>query len=182
VKRSTGFAFIAGGLLLIAAAVFTLQGSSSAADTAGNGEIPVAPEKGAFAPDFSLKSVSGETVHLSDFQGKVVLVNFWAVWCPPCRQEMPAIQNVHENYGDQVVVLAVNAGDTRQDAAAFMEELGLTFDVVLDSDLEIEERYRVRGLPSTFFIDPEGIIQIQHIGFMEESLLMGYLADMGVKE
>jgi peroxiredoxin len=178
VKRSTALAFIAGGLLLIAAAVFTLQGAG--ADESG-GDIQTAPEKGAFAPEFSLKSVSGETVQLSDFQGKVVLVNFWAVWCPPCRQEMPAIQNIHENYGDQVVVLGVNAGDTQRDALGFMDELGLTFEVLLDSTYDVEDLYRVRGLPSTFFIDANGVIQIQHIGFMEESLLMGYLAEMGIK-
>lgn len=181
-KRSTALAFIAGGVLLIAAAVFTLQGTSADGSGSSLTDIQTAPEKGAFAPEFALKSVSGETVHLSDFQGKVVLVNFWAVWCPPCRQEMPAIQNVHENYGDKVVVLGVNAGDTRQDALDFMDSLGLTFDVVLDSNYEVEDLYRVRGLPSTFFIDSNGVIQIQHIGFMEESLLMGYLTDMGVKE
>jgi peroxiredoxin len=182
VKRSTGLAFIAGGILLIAAAVFTLQGTSTNASGSTTADLQTAPEKGAFAPEFALKSVSGDTVHLSDFRGKVVLVNFWAVWCPPCLQEMPAIQNVHENYGEQVVVLGVNTGDTRQDALRFMDDLGLSFDVVLDSNYEVENLYRVRGLPSTFFIDPNGVIQIQHIGFMEESLLMGYLAEMGVKE
>lgn len=179
-NRKAALAFIVGGILLIAAAVFTLQ-TNNAGGSDDPGDLQVAPEKGAIAPDFSLESVSGETVYLSDFQGKVVLVNFWAVWCPPCRQEMPAIQNVHEEYGDQIVVLGVNAGDTREDAIAFIEELGLTFDVVLDSTYEVEDRYRVRGLPSTFFIDQNGVIQIQHIGFMEEGVLLGYLDEMGIK-
>lgn len=181
-NRKAALAFIAGGILLIAAAIFSLQSNQNAHNQQGSSSnIPIAPEKGAIAPDFSLESVSGEIVHLSDFKGKVVLMNFWAVWCPPCRQEMPSIQNVHESYGDQVVVLAVNAGDTKEDASAFMDELELTFEVVLDSNLEVEEQFRVRGLPSTFFIDQDGVIQILHIGFMEESLLMGYLDEMGVK-
>jgi thiol-disulfide isomerase/thioredoxin len=177
-KRKSALVFILGGFLLIIAAGFMVLNPGT--DSSGPEQISTAPEIGAFAPDFSLLSVNDEIVQLSDYRGKVVLINFWAVWCPPCRQEMPSIQQVSEQYPDDLVVLAVNTGDSKEDAVKFIEEFGLTFEIVLDQDYSIEGLFRVRGLPSTFFVDEQGIIQVTHIGFMEHSLLEGYLDQMGV--
>jgi thiol-disulfide isomerase/thioredoxin len=169
------------GLVLIGVSLLAFSGSDEVDTTEGDG-ISVAPEQGALAPNFTLETVYGDTVQLSDFQGKVILLNFWAVWCPPCLEEMPSIQKVHERFGDQLVVLAVNAGDSREDALSFRETYRLSFETLLDSENKVESQYRVRGLPTTFFIDEQGIIQITHIGFMEESQLAGYLTEMGVTE
>jgi thiol-disulfide isomerase/thioredoxin len=204
-KRAIALLSIGIGVLLIAASIFVFRGeaegdsflnlrdgnsknredqNTTTADgpDEGNENIPTAPQTGAYAPNFTLESTSGHIVQLSDYQGKVVLLNFWAVWCPPCREEMPAIQSVHESYGDQLVVLSVNAGDTRADTIDFLNSLGLTFETVLDSDNKVDDQYRVRGIPTTFFIDQQGIIQFLHVGNMSESQITGYLADMGLPD
>lgn len=187
--RKKALVFIGIGILLISTAVVVSAGGfeeiklldlSLAGNSSANGGPEAAPEKGSLAPDFALELISGESVTLSDYQGKVVLLNFWAVWCPPCRQEMPSFQSIHERYGDEIVILGINAGDSRADAASFVQEFGLTFDILLDSRSEVEFLYRVRGLPTTFLIDPQGVIQILHIGYLEERQLMGYLSDMGI--
>ena len=126
---------------------------------------PPLPRSGYPAPDFTLETLEGKTVTLSDLHGEVVLINFWATWCPPCRAEMPAIQKVYEEYRDQgFTVLAVNQRENPGRVVAFMDELGLTFPVPMDRDGRVFERYRVNALPSTFFVDRAGIIQDVTIG------------------
>jgi cytochrome c biogenesis protein CcmG, thiol:disulfide interchange protein DsbE len=130
---------------------------------------------GFLAPDFLLKDPQGETFQLAELAGQPVLVNLWASWCPPCRAEMPAMQRVYEEYQAQgFVILAVNATD--QDnlnaANAFVESLGLTFPILLDPSGEVSAAYEVRALPSSFFIDREGIIREVVVGGpMSEALL-----------
>ena len=177
-KNGALFFILVGISLIVAAGFFVMQPE---AEKSVPGEIPTAPEINAYAPDFSLSSLNDDVVHLSDYQGKVVLLNFWAVWCPPCRQEMPDIQQAFEQYGSDLVVLSVNAGDSKVDAIDFKDEYSLTFEIVLDSDYAVQDLFRVRGLPTTFFIDSEGIIQVVHIGFMDDSQLDGYLDQVGVK-
>ncbi|MDA1330483.1 MAG: TlpA disulfide reductase family protein [Chloroflexi bacterium] len=127
------------------------------------------------APDFTLNTMSGGTVTLSDLRGQAVLLNLWASWCLPCRAEMPAMQRVYERYRDQgFVVLAVNV--TNQDqigaARAFVEEMGVTYPIALDVDGEVSRLYNLQALPSSFFIDPQGVIQEVIIGGpMAEALL-----------
>ncbi len=124
------------------------------------------PEVGAFAPDFSLTSLDGEQVRLSDYRGKPVILNFWATWCPPCRAEMPALEEIWQQYGEGgVVVLGVDQGESPQLVTQFArEEIPVTFPILLDIDQSIGDGYWVRSLPSTFFIDTDGVIQEIHIG------------------
>lgn len=130
---------------------------------------------GFLAPDFSLDTMQGETIRLADLRGQGVIINLWASWCGPCRAEMPAMQNVYEDFKDQgFTILAVNA--TNQDnlaaARAFVEELGLSYPILLDVNGETSDLYNLRALPSTFFIDREGRIQEVIIGGpMAEALL-----------
>lgn len=140
----------------------------------------VAPIKGAIAPDFTLTSLSGEEVSLSDFRGQPVLVNFWATWCGPCRLEMPAIQDRYQMHQPDLVVLAVNLAESAEQVSEFVDELGLTFDPLLDADGSIFELYQVLGYPSSYFIDPDGIIQAVHIGFMTEGQLDENIALIGI--
>ncbi len=118
------------------------------------------------APDFTLPALSGETLRLSDFRGKVVLLNFWATWCVPCRQEMPTIEALYQRYKDRgLEVVAVNL-DKRStaDVEAFVKEVQVTFRVVLDPEWTIMQAYRVRGLPTTFLIDRAGNIVAREMG------------------
>jgi peroxiredoxin len=132
------------------------------------------------APDFQLVSLSGETVRLSDLRGIPVLVNFWATWCGPCLLEMPAIQSRYDRHQSEFAVLAVNYDEPIEQVRPYVDQLGLTFDVLLDPAGEVQRLYRVRGYPTTYLVDAEGVIRIQHIGLMSEEQLDRYLAHMGV--
>ena len=126
---------------------------------------PPAPQAGFAAPDFTLETRDGETANLADLRGQVVLLNFWATWCPPCRAEMPAIQDVYDGYRDQgFTVLAVDVGEGEAQVAAFADEGGFTFPILMDRDGTVSRRYQVRAMPSTFFIDQEGVIREVTLG------------------
>lgn len=152
-------------LLLIAGAAWTWASAVPASATTG-GKIP-SPREGFVAPDFTLDTLGGDPVTLSDLRGRVVVINLWASWCPPCRAEMPALQAAHEADKDRgLVILAVDMTyqDSVDDAAAFVEELGLTFPVLLDRDGTVARQYLLRALPSTYFVGPDGIIRQATIG------------------
>ncbi|MGH2581636.1 MAG: peroxiredoxin family protein, partial [Anaerolineales bacterium] len=120
------------------------------------------PAEGFLAPDFTLETLAGDQVTLSGLRGQVVLVNLWASWCGPCRAEMPAIQQIYEQYRDRgFTVLGVNLTnqDSRAAAQAFVDEFGLTFPILLDTDGSVAAAYRLRSLPSSYFIDRNGVIQ-----------------------
>jgi len=136
-----------------------------AAATTG-GLIP-SPREGFLAPDFTLDLLGRGQVTLSELRGKGVVINLWASWCPPCRAEMPAIQRVYEKTRERgLEVLAVNTTfqDSERAAAGFVQELGLTFPVPLDRSGTVSRQYQLRALPSTFFVDREGIIRKVIIG------------------
>ena len=143
---------------------------------------PASPRQGFAAPDFTLDLLGGGEVTLSDLRGKPVVVNLWASWCPPCRAEMPAIQKVYQDYKDLgLVVLGVNTTnqDSEADAAAFVRDYGLTFPIPLDRDGSVSVRYALRGLPTTFFIDREGIIRSVVVGGpMSEAVIRSNVEDL----
>ncbi|MDR7870245.1 MAG: TlpA disulfide reductase family protein [Tissierellaceae bacterium] len=107
-------------------------------------------------PDFTLENLEGEEVSLSDFRGKIVLVNFWASWCYWCDVEMPDLNKL-SNENDDLVVLAVNVKEDKETARKYIEEKGLDFEVVLDTDGKIATQYMIEGLPNSYFVDEEGI-------------------------
>jgi peroxiredoxin len=116
-------------------------------------------EVGDKAPDFQLQTLDGKVVKLSDYHGKVVLINFWATWCQPCRTEMPDLQKVYESWrGRGLEVLAVNIAETPVAVQAFKKELGLTFPILLDSQKEVTKLYKVGPIPTSFFVDESGKI------------------------
>lgn len=129
------------------------------------GQAP-APQTGFPAPDFSLERLnSEETVSLSDLRGQVLLLNFWATWCPPCRAEMPAIQTVYDRYREQgFTVLAIDLQESDRQVTNFITQMGLTFPVLMDRDGAVFDAYRVRALPSTFFVDRAGIVRQVTVG------------------
>ncbi len=140
-----------------------------------------AARRGQVAPDFSLETLTGETLRLSDFRGRPVLLNFWNSWCPPCRTEMPELQQVQETLGDRVAILAVNLlyqEDRLEDVYAFVREQGLTFPVLLDRDGRVVTDYRVGSLPTSFFIDAEGKIYLVQVGPMTRAFIESILREM----
>jgi peroxiredoxin len=134
-----------------------------------------APQKGFPAPDFELPNIDGETSRLSDLHGQAVLINLWATWCPPCREEMQTIEKVYKEYKDQgFVVLAVNMTyqDDSRKIEHFVAEQNLTFPILLDESGDMANDYQMRSLPTSFFIGRDGVINEVVIGGpMAEALL-----------
>ncbi len=133
--------------------------------TGCSGESNQSPQIGKTAPDFKLDSLDGQSISLSNLRGKPVLINFWATWCSPCRDEMPYIQAVYDEWSDKgLVVLAINVGESPSQVEKFMESQHLSLLVLLDTKRAAAQEYNIRGIPTTFFIDKDGIIQDKIIG------------------
>lgn len=139
--------------------------------TADTGAGNPGPGVGRVAPDFSLPLVDGGTFSLAAQRGKPVVLNFWATWCGPCQRELPAIQRAAEHYGEDVVFVGVDQGETAEAVQRYVDKLGLTFEIPMDGDGEIGFQYNVKGLPTTFFIDREGIIRSYWMGEMNSMTL-----------
>ena len=108
-------------------------------------------------PEFSLTTPEGKKISLKDFRGKTVFLNFWATWCVPCREEMPAMEKLYQEFkNNNFVVLAINVKDRKQEAIAFIKELKLTYPVALDPEAEVAQLYGAWGLPTTYLIGPKG--------------------------
>lgn len=163
-KKNQSRILSAGILLLGALWILASAGVNSSAPVGAPGS---GPEVGLTAPDFTLELMSGGQVSLSSLRGNAVVINFWASWCGPCRAEMPAIENIYNEYKQQgLVVLAVNATiqDSLIEAQAFVTQYGLTFPILLDSDGTVSNAYRLSGLPTTYFIGRDGVIKKINIG------------------
>lgn len=134
-----------------------------------------APRQGFKAPDFTLQTLEGQTVTLSSLRGKAVLINLWASWCPPCKSEMPAFEQVYKDYKDQgFEILAVNATnqDTLSNARDFVAQNQLTFPILVDSEGKVSQIYQLRSLPTSFFVDKNGVIRDVIVGGpMSDALL-----------
>jgi peroxiredoxin len=182
-SRRVAWLTAAGGLLLglgIGLALFATPLPSSSAADAATQEPVVAPIVDSLAPDFELETVDGDLVRLSDLRGEVVALNFWATWCAPCRLEMPDLQARADAYGDRLTVLGVNFDETAEEVDAFRQDVGVRFPLLLDPGGEVQRLYRVLGYPTTFFIDSEGVIRIQHLGLMSAEQIDQYLEELGL--
>jgi thiol-disulfide isomerase/thioredoxin len=163
--------------LLVAVLAFagcvTITGDETATDTSTTSNpvpsttVGVAPRVGYMAPGFELENLDGQTVSLESLRGRYVMLNFWATWCGPCRYEIPFIQEVYEDpaWSDsEVIIAAVNYGESAALVEEFMEFFGLDFMVLLDSDELTARAYNISGIPTTFFIDKDGIIKDIKLG------------------
>jgi peroxiredoxin len=146
------------------------------------------PEKRA-APDFVLPDMNGQVVRLSQLKGKVVMLNVWATWCPPCRKEMPTLETLYRKMQTvDFMMLAVSQDvDGKTTVVPYLKESGLTFPVLLDVNGEVGRKYGVTGYPETFIIDRGGAIVHHHIGYNDWSqpaveAALRRLADQGVWE
>lgn len=118
------------------------------------------PSVGNPAPDFTLTSINGTKVTLSDYQGRVVLLNFWASWCSPCRSEMPSMERLHQTLGDEdFVIIAINIdGGVTDKVREFITQNGYTFEILHDKDQIVAEPYGVRAIPTSYIIDKNGTV------------------------
>ena len=125
------------------------------------------PVRSLISNDFKLKDLDGKTAALSDFRGKVVFIDFFATWCPPCRQSIPAVEDLHNKYKDNpnVVFLGINVGEEEQKVKDFAKESGITYKVLL-GDKNVMASYKIRSIPSFFVIDARGNISNKHVGYM----------------
>jgi len=122
--------------------------------------------EGQTAPDFALKSSTGENLRLSEYRGDVVMINFWATWCGPCRQEMPLLDELYTRY-ERVGfnLLGVNIDDDSRRAMQMIDELGVNFPVLFDSRKEVSKLYEVEAMPVTVLVDREGTVRYVHHGY-----------------
>lgn len=149
------------GLKVIVLIVLTL-GLLMTGCSSGTNQQPVI---GKPAPNFKLQSLDGQSISLSDFRGKPVLINFWATWCGPCRIEMPYLQQIYEEWhGKGMVVLTINIGESSSQIKEFMQSQGLSLPVLLDKGGSVAQKYNILGIPTTFFLDKDGVIQDKIIG------------------
>lgn len=141
----------------------------------GSRAAALVPEIDAPALDFTLDNLDGESLTLSNLRGQNVLINFWATWCGPCRQEMPMLQAAAERYAPDLVILAVNIGEEPWRVKKFVYELGLSFEILMDEGNQVQDLYRVQAYPTTYLIDAAGVIRAQHVGLLSETQLEKYL-------
>lgn len=173
------------GLLGYAVYDFTAD-KSSAGDTSVDTEVgevgegsEVGLNKGNIAPNFELETLDGETVNLKDYRGEKVIVNFWATWCPPCREEMPDMQKFHEEH--DAAILAVNLTETEQSKSqidSFLEEYGITFTVLSDADSNVSALYSASALPTSYLINTKGEVHNIAIGALTYEMMVQAFDEM----
>lgn len=172
-KKSNGQLWVMLALIVIIIAVIVLLpscGNRSAKGGASQSDSTTLVKVGDPAPDFSVALFDGSHLTLSELRGKVVLLNFWATWCPPCRQELTRVQKdlIDRFAGRDFLFLPVSRGEKRSDVAAFREKTGYTFPMGLDSTRTIYDRYATNFIPRNYLIDRDGQIITATIGYSPE--------------
>ena len=164
-RQINNLLFAAGGLLLILAVVFMLSDRPSSQ--------PVEQARvGKSLADFSLPDINGETVQLSDYAGKVVLINAWATWCPPCIAEMPDLHAYYQAHKDDgFVILAINGGESAEVVAAFATQNGLTFPVLVDPTTRFLTSLGITSYPTSILVGSDGVVQAVHVGLFTPQAL-----------
>ncbi len=167
------------GILLVATStIFILRNRPQAS------ELSTVPIKiRAPAPQLTLKDIQGVSRSLADYRGQVVLVNLWATWCPPCKEEMPTLQGFYDAHKeDGFVIIAINDGDPKADVLKFVEDYALTFPVWLDPTyIATEKAFNTLNLPTSFVIDREGTIQLTWVGGISAQMLEKHVTPLIVE-
>lgn len=135
--------------------------------------------QGSAAPDFTLPDLNGTDVALSSFRGKVVLLNFFATWCPPCNAELPDLLTLYADYQTRgLEIVAVDQAEARDTVARFVDENEVPFTVLLDAKATVSRQYNVRAIPRSLFIDADGVIVIDHLGYMDDEQMRAYVKQL----
>jgi thiol-disulfide isomerase/thioredoxin len=170
------------GLIVLAAIVGTLFAVDRALSDSSAGPLDhTHPQIGKAAPLFALKDGDGSLHRLDDYRGRVVWINFWATSCGPCRRELPEIQRLATEIGDQrLVVLEVNQQESVGNAQDYWREIGLHLPILFDSNGDVSQQYRLQGLPYSFFIDEDGVLRSIKSGFLSADEMRARLAEVGL--
>lgn len=137
----------------------------------GGETLTEAPVAGYLAPGFTLNSTLGEQISLVDYRGQPVVLNFWATWCPPCRAEMPLFQEASVKYNGRATVLGVDQGEPQSIVSDFGNALSITYPLLVDQDNSVNRNYGVAALPTTIFIDGEGVVREVFTGIVSQAVL-----------
>lgn len=180
-KTSTPYLILIGlGLILLGiAGILWLPARTSAVNL--RDELSIRPAAVNYAaPELTLTDLTGAEVSLAGMQGQVVLVNLWATWCPPCKEEMPTLQAYYDDHkAEGFVIAAINDGDPRQDVIEFVEDYRLTFPVWLDPTYSATERaFNALNLPSSFVIDRQGVVRLRWVGAVTTKTLEEYVTPL----
>lgn len=142
---------------------------------------PQRPKVGEVAPDFALIDARDGTVRkLSDYRGKAIVLNWYASWCGPCKSEIPGFQEASEALSETVTFIGVDYRESREKAVGILDELSATYPALLDSDGKVGEHYRATGLPTTYFLDSEGVVRAIRIGEVKSQDLISNLAKVNI--
>ena len=160
---------IVGGL----SAIFWMSSQTAAPrETTNSYGAPALAKQGGTVTDFTIGSLDGDPIALADYEGDVIIMNFWATWCPPCRAEMPGINRFYEAYKDDgLVVLAINEEESAETVRPFIQSNEFSFPILLDIEGRVAQQYSTRSFPTTFIIDREGVIQHVQTGEISEDEL-----------
>jgi cytochrome c biogenesis protein CcmG, thiol:disulfide interchange protein DsbE len=169
VKRGLWNLLIGVALLVGFAWIWAGRVPSSAA--ANGAALSPAPAVGHPAPEFALRSATGESISLAALRGRPVVLNFWATWCPPCRAEAPELQSASLRYAGQVAVIGVDQSEPASTVQTYTAQQGLTYPSPLDENGQVSQAYGVHALPTTFFIDRDGLIRQIYVGPLSGPLL-----------
>ena len=166
-------------LLAVSVLLCGCGGKTAAPDTNQPDNASTTPAENPMAvPDFTVYDEDSQPVMLSDFLGKPIVLNFWASWCGPCKQEMPGFQKVYEELGGEVNFVMVDVGEHMDEALAFLKTTDYTFPVYFDVNNSASYAYQVSSIPTTYFIDAEGNLVTYQVGTMEESTLRAAIAQI----
>ncbi len=155
---------------------YSIDKQEDVAITEQNKQENVSLEIGRIAPDFILQDIYGKKITLSQFAGnKPVILNFWATWCPPCKEEMPLLQKYYELNRDKIEILAVNMQEDPALVKDWIKNFGITYPILLDPAEKVKQLYNIYAKPTTFFIDKDGIMRAKKLGQLSEEELSNYI-------
>jgi thiol-disulfide isomerase/thioredoxin len=184
-KRKILFFIIIGMLVGVIIAFFVYERSPIDSDMGEN--APIFVERGSVsdnssAPNFSLRDISGKMVNLDNYIGKVIIINFWATWCVPCKEEMPFLEEFSKKNSEDIVMIGIDIGDNVEDVKDFINEFHITYPILLDETGIVATAYHIVGYPTTYFIDATGIIRGKYVGLSTQRVFQQYLLPLGLNK
>jgi thiol-disulfide isomerase/thioredoxin len=182
-SSTRGRALALGGAVVMLMAVFSvvvwlLSTRTPATPKVDTSKLPEGPVVGERAPKFSLFNVrTNQEVSLASLQGKPVFLNFWATWCPPCKAEMPEIERLYNTHKGDVAIIGVSMGPRDEPAGVknFVDAASYSWSFIHDSNYDVATRYNVMSIPSSFFIDKDGVVRVVHVGMMDGNMMENYI-------